>query len=153
MGRTIVQDYGPIYGEPVNGTVQGRPNGSVYVPLSNVIVLDVSEDYRYHRYYNGSVWVCDSSGVFPPAGVGITISAESQDLASNIQVQVYDDSGLLNAVAIRDMTAGQFNWAIRAVTQVGDESEEATFYLRAQLMNNGVAVATSDVIQLAEWSE
>lgn len=145
---TIVQQYGPIYGEAVNGTVQGRPNGSVFVPVSNTITLDVPEDMRYALYYLGNVWISYSDGSAIPPGMGMTVSAMAQDLASDIQMQVYDDAELTSLIACRNMGAGLFNWTLRSITGVDTSSTAEKWYIRAQLMNNNTAVATSDVIEV-----
>jgi len=43
--RTILQKIGPLYGEDVNGTVFGQPNGSEYIPPKNVLdILNVNTD-------------------------------------------------------------------------------------------------------------
>jgi len=147
MSRTIVQEYGPIYGEPVNGTVQGRPNGSVFVPLTNKIQIAI--DYEYVKVWTAS-WgtdyyaVCQSDGTRTGA---YHVVAESQDLSSNMVVSLYSDSALTTRVAKYSFTAGIFNGAQNVVTltdstpQVGD-----TLYLVATLENNGTPVATSSAI-------
>lgn len=142
---TIVQNYGPIYGEVVNGTVQGRPNGSVYTPLTNTIVLTLAETYRYFKPNGSKYRFCDSNGDVG-SGVGSTVnfSAESQDLASYIRVSMYTDSACTDLIMYRDLGAGVFNGYIRDLTVILDTPEEGeTYYLRAQLMNNSVPVATS----------
>ena len=81
---TIVQDYGPIYGEVVNGTVQGRPNGSVYVPLSNTISLSIQDLYIK---LDTNIFVCNDQG---NRKYTANVVAQSQDLASNINIEVAD---------------------------------------------------------------
>lgn len=147
---TIVQKYGPIYGEVVNGTVQGRPNGSVYVPLSNIISLTLDEELRYLKYSDAThLRICNSSGVQVPSGGGGKIVAVSQDLASNIQCQVYSDAELTTLAAYSNYTAGLFNTQYRTVANpVEGLTDEQPLYIRCQLMNNGVPVATSEVIEV-----
>lgn len=150
--RTIVQEYGPIYGEPVNGTVLGRPNGSVFVPITNTMGLTIGDDFLYFRLRKaGDDWAlrtCNSSGVDATDANRPKYVAVSQDLASNIQIQAYSDSELTTLVSYRDLPAGLFNmyvgdvWNTDHSVQIGD-----TLYLRAQLMNNGSPVATSEVYE------
>ncbi len=154
MGRTIVQEYGPIYGEPVNGTVQGRPNGSVYVPSTNTVSVSLIEDYRYFVLLSASTVRCvDSTGT---TGAGIVgenplYSANAQDLSSNIQIQLYSDEELTNLIAYRNLNAGIFNGRYGDIynADVTGLSDGDTLYLRAQLLNNGVPVATSNVIPVS----
>ena len=150
MAKTIIQTIGPLYGEPVNGTVYGRPNGSIYVPSSNTVQITLGESYRYIYKVNASYWrTCDSTGT-PRNGAQYNIQyvAEAQDLASNIQIQIYSDAELTTLVASRNLTAGGFNSWIRDIQSTEDVVNEQSYYLRAQLMNNGVPVATSNVIEV-----
>lgn len=156
MGKTIVQEYGPIYGEPVNGTVMGRPNGSVFVPDSNKASISLIEDYRYLKYvaYSPTYSVfrtCDSSGqeaIWDNSTQMVNGVALSQDLSSNLQFQIYKDSGLTAMVGFRDANAGIFNMAYRDIGAIDTTLEDGdTVYLRIQLMNNGTPIATSDVIE------
>lgn len=153
MSKTIVQEYGPIYGEPVNGTVQGRPNGSVFKPLSNIVSISLIEDNRYVKTITsgGIKWfrLCTSSGTSIYTGE-CNMVAISQDLASYIQMQFYSDSDLTDLLTSRDFNAGIFNVLEVACPNVDDTGLTAgdTIYLRCQLMNNATAVATSDVIEL-----
>ena len=148
--KTIVQEYGPIYGEPVNGTVMGRPNGSVYVPHSNTITLNVAAAYHYIAYHSAdSVRIVDSSGTLAPAGQGARMIAEAQDLASVMQLQLYTDAECTVLAAHRNAPAGSFNNIYRSISEaIEGLTDGQTLYLRAQLINNGVAVATSDVIEV-----
>ena len=150
--KTIVQEYGPIYGEPVNGTVQGRPNGSVFVPATNTITIVLDDLYKYVRYTNGGtkLTICTADGnTAIPSDASPLYIAQAQDLASNIQAQIYSDDELTTLAAVRDWTAGIFNQRIGNYNDaiVGLTAGD-TLYLRAQLMNNGVAVATSEVIEI-----
>ena len=157
MARTIVQEYGPIYGEPVNGTVMGRPNGSVYVPSTNTISIQIqSDDYKYVMYWpydsgDSRLRFCNSTGTETAGVVGLNpiFSAKSQDLANNMQLQIYSDSGLTDLVAYRDIAAGIFNGKYGDITDADEGlTDGQTLYLRAQLMSNGTAVATSDTIAI-----
>jgi len=144
---TIVQNYGPIYGEVVNGTVQGRPNGSVYVPISNTISLDINPYYRYVNISNS--WyteVTDSAGA--AIAYAIEVSAQSQDLSSLVRISLYSDAACTTLVAQTDRTAGEFNLKARRITTVDATgiSVGDTLYYRVELINNNTAVATSSVV-------
>lgn len=137
---TIIQDYGPIYGEPVNGTVQGRPNGSVYVPLSNTV--DISLAANTELYANGTMMQLSNY---------MTVVANSQDLSSYIQTQLFTDAACTTAFNTpRNLTVGRFNFSFVNFVASGSTAPTSgvSYYLRAQLMNNGVPVATSSVIEV-----
>ena len=138
---TIVQNYGPIYGEVVNGTVQGRPNGSVYVPLSNKIDIsvDAGGEYLIESPAN-SIKVCNSSGQWKYT----YYAAESQDLSNYVCIEILDSSD--NVISTVNKPAGLFNtkqFAIGGATIVNGD----TYKVRAVLMaSNGTPVATSDLL-------
>jgi len=147
MSRTIVQSFGPIYGEPVNGTVMGRPNGSVYVPLSNKITLKVDTGYNYAKYESATqLSVCNSAGAF---GGYYRCNAEAQDLASYMRQVIYSDAELTTIVSDRYNAAGHFSSTARRMPNPIEGLEDGqTLYFIAYLMNNSVPIATSDVIEL-----
>ena len=153
---TIVQDYGPIYGEVVNGTVQGRPNGSVYVPLSNKIKITVDgADYIRIVISGGNYNLnpCNSTGSV--VGPAVHTVAESQDLSSYMRKEVYSDSDLTTLIASANITAGNFNsstWSMCPATSDTVIVNGDTYYCIAKLMNNGTPVATSEVVELTGWS-
>lgn len=140
---TIVQEYGPIYGETVNGTVQGRPNGSVYVPLSNKIHLSANDNRIYFNPNSPTkLYIVD----------GVLV-ADSQDLASNLVISVYSDAELTTLFATSNVVpAGLFNFTgrFRIGTKIEGQDivDEDPYYLVVELMNNGEAVATSDVLEV-----
>lgn len=153
MSRTIVQEYGPIYGEAVNGTVMGRPNGSVYVPLSNIITLSATTGYIRHftaawgtKYFA----LCSDGGVLNQSIYHYNAVAIAQDLSSYIEMEIYSDSGLTTKVASKTNTAGIFNITHDAVDAIDYDTPQVgdTLYLVAKLKNNSVDVAVSDVIEL-----
>lgn len=157
MAKTIIQTIGPLYGEAVNGTVFGRPNGSIYVPSSNLISITLGSTYRFVYSVDASIArICDSSGTgrYGPA-YNINWVAEVQDLSSNVQLQIYSDSGCTQLIASRDAPAGYFNtWGRDLNFAVGETiTDGTTYYLRAQVMNNGVPVATSNVIEIVGVAE
>ena len=140
---TIVQDYGPIYGEVVNGTVQGRPNGSVYIPISNTIVLTGPDNMTLaflDPAHPTRLFISDT----------VYYVARSQDLASNVRLAVYSDSECTTMFGTPfAISAGIFNGSSNRVGFSTDAITTGdTYYLRAELMNNNVAVAISDVIEV-----
>ena len=158
MGRTIIQPIGPLYGEPINGTVYGRPNGSIYVPPTNTITLSLNGRTKI-TYGTGaySAWIfpCNDSGVI--VGKDVIVSAESQDNAAYMATQVSDDSDFTTyeeavyAAGLFNNQAYSLTWSSSVVTLVDGN----TYYARAVLYAaTGVPVAYSDVITVtAEVSE
>ena len=150
MAKTIIQSIGPLYGEPVNGTVFGRPNGSVFVPITNTVTLALADASRYLKNQGAGIFrTCTSSG----SGRNYNIVAVAQDLASNVQVQVFTDAECTTLIGYIDRTAGNFNYGTSDITNTTETTlvSETSYYLRAQLMNNGVPVATSEVIEVTGW--
>ena len=147
MAKTIIQSIGPLYGEVVNGTVFGRPNGSIYVPPFNTVKLNLAETYRFIVAYSDTVYrTCNSEG--NPAYAYFYYVAEAQDLATYIQAQVYTDEACTQLVASRSYSAGAFNGSGRDLNKADSIEDGATYYLRVQLMNNDSPVATSEVIPI-----
>lgn len=149
---TIIQKYGPIYGEAVNGTVQGRPNGSVYVPISNTIELNPNSD-------SFTITIINDTPVyqFRFAGhIGFSIHANAQDLSSNIETQVFSDAECTNLIATRSYASGIFNFDQHAYFAYGDKTTipeiGETVYIRAQIMNNNTPVATSTVFDVSRYA-
>lgn len=149
MGKTIIQTIGPLYGEPVNGTVFGRPNGSVYVPPVNTITLKIPESARYIKAQGSQFRVCSSGG----SGRNYNVVAVAQDLSSNGQVQLFADAECKTKLGHTNRGAGNFNYGSSDIanTTSSEIVADTKYYIRAQLMNNGVPVATSDVIELTGW--
>ena len=143
---TIVQNYGPIYGEVVNGTVQGRPNGSVYVPITNTISI-TNPTTTPLTIRREPTWNAPTGA--KQTNVNLKLVAVSQDLSSYMKVTTYSDSDLTTVVGSPQVwTAGTFNGTPRNLgTQSTDLVQDATYYIIAELMNNGVAVATSDILE------
>ena len=156
MAKTIIQTIGPLYGEVVNGTVFGRPNGSIFIPTTNSIALKmngaVTVYYRAGTPPTPNINYCkNASNVVVPIGA----VAESQDTASYIEVQFSDDSDF-STYAKRTWTAGQFN--INSTSPIVEDSIEVTagttYYMRAVLFaSTGEPVAVSDVETLTGAEE
>jgi len=140
---TIVQEYGPIYGEAVNGTVSGRPNGSVYIPEYNTITLSSGNDMIQVRNINGYRVELQYGRVV----------AVAQDLASYIKLALYDDAALTTEICHNWYPAGGFNYDVTylrlgTIADPTDITSGGTYYAVAFLMNNGEAIATSDVLEV-----
>lgn len=62
--KTVIQKIGPLYGEAVNGSVFGQPNGSVAVPPYNALVLLSANNNNAYIKKNGTggYTTCDSNG-------------------------------------------------------------------------------------------
>jgi hypothetical protein len=159
---TIVQEYGPIYGEVVNGTVQGRPNGSVYVPISNSISIDILATRRFVRTRESltpdkyDLVVCNSAGQISWVYERPEIVAVSQDLANNIQLQVADIADFSNIIGVLDFTAGMFNVQSAYIAKNLDSDvivADSKYYVRAVLMANSTPVAVSSSIELTGVAE
>ena len=139
MAKTIIQTIGPLYGEVVNGTVFGRPNGSIYVPPTNLISISAA----------AGITVTVNAATYLDLSTIVTMVAQSQDLASNMFLALFSDSDCTVQVGLgRSETAGQFNRVAGNAGKAGSDTitPGTTYYLRAQLLNNGSAVATSNVI-------
>lgn len=144
---TIVQNYGPIYGEVVNGTVQGRPNGSVYVPVSNTINLVPNAAATHIKVTGGNLVICNSGA----AGKSVGVVAQSQDLASYVKTIVYSDAACTTQVGTARMyAAGAFNFNTPYACSYysGTLTSGDPYYLRAVLVNNNSDVAASSTIEL-----
>lgn len=157
MAKTIIQTIGPLYGESVNGTVFGRPNGSIYVPMQNTIALSLVATQRYIRKVKPGAYdvyaLCSSVGaISSDPALHAAYVAESQDLQNYVQLQLSDSSDFTTYAEI-SMNAGQYNGTTLAVSQdttLSDLVNGDTYYLRAVLMSgSGVPVATSDTIEVS----
>lgn len=159
MAKTIIQSIGPLYGDVVNGTVFGRPNGSIYVPSVNTISVSLSDSYHYMlRVASGTgYWVCTSTGVRPTTEVNyLHVVAESQDVANYISIEIASDSDFTSLLEQNNRAAGIFNYATGLIGYDADSLPEIengkTYYVRAVLYSsNGEPVATSSTIELTGY--
>lgn len=153
MAKTIIQTIGPLYGEVVNGTVFGRPNGSVYVPPSNKMTATVEDSYKFIRSNAGvtSYLMCDSAGqAYTTVPAFLFVVAETQDLANYIEVQVATDSEFTDIIGSRAISAGVYNTRFSQIAN-GTTALEAgtTYYIRAVLKSaGGEPVAYSESIEV-----
>ena len=149
MGKTIIQTIGPLYGEVVNGTVFGRPNGSVYIPAVNTITASVPAGFGYIRIfqfgYGNRIQLCNSAG--NNLSVALKAVAESQDTQSYISVGIEDKDGVEVGEA-RSNGAGLFNLDILYLANVTDETltDGADYNIVVTLnSSSGVPVATTRI--------
>jgi hypothetical protein len=145
MSKTIVQEYGPIYGEAVNGTVQGRPNGSIFVPTTNTVSVRFLADSPDPPQV--VKWASSERFYIAPK---LDAVAVAQDIASNIRFATYTDSDCTTLFAKRDVQAGLFNlteieWI--GMTEVAQDQGE-TYYFRVELVNNGSLVTATETIEV-----
>lgn len=147
---TIIQSYGPIYGESINGTVQGRPNGSVYTPPVNTISLIAGSTRLNISTSDGTTKVIN----------GFAFSAESQDYANYVQLQMFADSACTTLLGSKNVSAGLFSANVIGTTTTFAQMPAADVpdigdpvYLRAQLIAvDNTPVATSDVLDMERYS-
>ena len=158
MGKTIIQTIGPLYGEVVNGTVYGRPNGSVYVPPTNTVSAEVAEAVRFIKN-ESAAWLtlCNESGTsvgYPGTRDNrVFVVAQSQDSQNYIGIEIATDSDFSDVIATWNFTAGQFNVLGRAFSTSATIVSGTTYYLRAILYSaSGVAVSVSDTIEMEGYA-
>lgn len=155
MAKTIIQTIGPLYGEPVNGTVFGRPNGSVYVPPSNRITFSIGAEYIVNGTGSRATWLYPANNLGTIVGPAVSCVAEAQDLASYMAFQV-SASSEFTTFDETAQTAGIFNVNTYSIITNGTITIEngTTYYARAVLYSSsGVPVAYSDVITLTGVAE
>lgn len=145
MAKTIIQTIGPLYGEVVNGTVFGRPNGSIYVPPSNVIKLDFGAEYVTNSPAYPT-WVFGSTNAGAILSKVTHLVAESQDNAAYMAIQFSDDADFAT-YSENILPAGQFNLVRDVIVSGVTIVNEETYYIRAVLYASmGVPVAFSNVV-------
>ena len=158
MGRTIIQPIGPLYGEAVNGTVFGRPNGSIYIPQTNQIVLKMGELYVKNMVggaQDGMIATCASNGTQgPPTKLGFV--ADSQDNAAYVRIEISDASDFESTnLSYRDWSAGLFNsGGINLIGQMSPFTIDGgtKYYIRAVLMSStNLPVAVSETYEVTGW--
>lgn len=148
MAKTIIQTIGPLYGEVVNGTVFGRPNGSIYVPSTNVVdIINYSGKIK-----NFAVGAANRVRFVNDQGQALyfTLVAQSQDIASNMRLVLASDSDLTTVLAYGDVVAGVFNLTSNNLFADYELTPAETYYVGLLLMNNNVPVATKVVEVVAE---
>lgn len=136
---TIVQSYGPIYGEPVNGTVSGRPNGSIAIPADNQIAITLADNTTISTVYDG-----EEDAYFIKFSNLFTISAISQDPGNYIRLVLYK-SDKSTSVFSGNNYPGNFKIESDEIGWIEDPSElpTGTYYLRAMLVTSFNTVIVS----------
>ena len=151
MGKTIIQTIGPLYGEVVNGTVFGRPNGSIYIPSSNTITASLPADQQYIKVsqygYGDRITCCTSDGTVSASSV-ITVIAESQDVQSYIGISVVDSDDA-EVGTPRYLSAGTFNVTYPYLANAGEGvtiENGADYVVVVSLFSaSGVPIATARI--------
>lgn len=86
--KTIIQDFPTIYGEALNGSVYGQPNGSIARPPQNVAgTITLTATSATVTFESGSAL----TGIARYAAAGLTCSVDMANYAY-IAVQVTDAS-------------------------------------------------------------
>ena len=155
MAKTIIQTIGPLYGEVVNGTVFGRPNGSIYVPPTNKISLSIGAEYIVNGTGTRVTWLYPANAAGTIVGPVVACVAEAQDIASYMAFQVSTSSDF-TTYDETSQTAGIFNVLTYSIITNGTITvvDEATYYVRAVLYSSsGVPVAYSEVTTLTGVAE
>lgn len=153
MGKTIIQTIGPLYGEVTNGTVFGRPNGSVYVPSQNTISATIPDDRKYIRNSGEYLLICTNAGIINYGqSERMHVVAQSQDIANYIMLEISDVSDFSNIIGTENRNAGTFNDYVMGAKSETVIVSAKTYYIRFRLMSaTAVPVATSDVIEVTGW--
>lgn len=149
MGKTIIQSIGPLYGEVVNGTVFGRPNGSIYVPITNSITISLPDpNFNYVKIVNNMFRLANSIG--QSTNKNTVMVAESQDIQNYIQVYLAESADGSSMVGKpRNFASGYFN--VGTDSNLGDAKGVTIvngdpYYIVTRLMSaSGEPVAVASV--------
>lgn len=150
MAKTIIQTIGPLYGEPVNGTVFGRPNGSIFVPSVNTITATIPDEYVAVTQSGSRYYLVISNNLGVRVG-SVTRVAQSQDNANYMAWEISKNSDFSTS-DVFNSTAGIFNSTDTSLARVTADyaiTNGQTYYLRAVLFaSTGVPVAYSETFTL-----
>ena len=143
MAKTIIQTIGPLYGEVVNGTVFGQPNGSVYVPPDNVIYFTLPSTYIKNALVNGQYRVrfTDSDG---SATLAIPGTVAMQDLSSSVRFVLCTSADIEDLVASQNFPAGTTSFNAGNIVNNYQITVGQTYYFAVQIMNNGSVVGSTE---------
>lgn len=134
--KTILQKIGPLYGEAVNGTVFGQPNGSQSIPKINTIDLTVNPNFAYvtEKTISGNTRavVCDSNGATGNGAYGVFAL---QTAAAVLAVAIYSDSACTTLVHRGTITTNAYGatWTAGAIPSginSGTITQGTTYYVR-----------------------
>lgn len=100
--KTIIQTIGPLYGDDVNGTVFGQPNGSVYTPSQNLLVVLNDNTGTVTNVRNATTWIKTSNG--STDGVAVTFQVLAQVDTWKFKTELSADSTFTNIVSTGSFT-------------------------------------------------
>lgn len=144
--KTIIQKIGPLYGEAVNGTVFGQPNGSQAVLPLDIALSNIDATAAYVTAPSTGVWTCKSDGT----------RAKYCDVSFTSPIPVlcrfalYSDAACTNKVT--ETTRGPEKYADTipleafAYFGIGSITPGTTYYGRVELIANGSIVKTITAI-------
>lgn len=143
--KTIIQKIGPLYGEAVNGTVFGQPNGSQAVLSLDITLSNVDSTAAYvTKPY--AIKTCKSDGT---AAKYCDVSFTSpipvmrrHALYSNSACTVLVDDVTIGPAAL----AGSGALESFSIGNVGTITPGTTYYGRVELIADGEVVKASSVI-------
>ena len=156
--RTILQKIGPLYGEDVNGTVFGQPNGSEYIPPKNFIeIVESFPNRNYVKLRDPSVLspkvvTCTATGDEGPC----LYAKVSGQVPWKLKTELADDAGFSNVIL--ENVEKQTQTVFPVVNLGGKMSltieSGKTYYLRVSVVSdyNGATMATLDTITLTGWT-
>lgn len=152
--KTIIQTIGPLYGDDVNGTVFGQPNGSIATSPNNVYTISKSTDFVYVKGNPGNLMTYDSGGNLGPCAV----------IGFSLQSAAYAVCALYTTAACTTRVTGtgvQFGPAVQGGSRSlerfttfgfsGTITAGTKYYARMEFYLNGDGnglIATSEVIEL-----
>lgn len=139
--KTIIQTIGPLYGEVVNGSVFGQPNGSEAIPTTSSIVLSVSSDAAYVKYAVDSLgyaYNCKSDGTTAAVGT-MTVKTRLQTKGTFYGV-LYEDAACTTKYKARGSfvvvstptIGGEYNIGGKICGLSGAVVDGTTYYFRVE---------------------
>lgn len=148
--KTILQKIGPLYGEPVNGTVFGQPNGSQAV-LKHSFVETIQAAYAYIKK-NTDDWVvtCDSTGTNTGYQFAVKIAYTSPVPVHFKSVLYSDSSCTVPVTGGYDNTTPTYAGSAYSIGPMGYATGTittgTTYYLRVDMMYAGDIIKKGTVI-------
>lgn len=143
--KTIIQKIGPLYGEAVNGTVFGQPNGSQAVLSLDITLSNIDATAAYVKA-SGGVWICKSDST----------TAKYCDVSFTSPIPVmrrfalYSDSACTNQVTATTngpaKYAGTHSFEAFAYFGTTTITPGTTYYGRVELIANGSIVKATTAI-------
>lgn len=153
--RTIIQKIGPLYGEVVNGTVFGQPNGSVYYQPNQIkLHEDKRSTYGYLKNRTTAVSTVDSAGNYGTALIFDTIISVAGPYS--FKVEIADSAAFTNILtSVLQVASPAFEGSLTnygLLSGVGLSSEltvaaGVTYYLRVGVLWEGTIICYSGVYE------